>query len=74
MCIGVPGQIIEITGRDGWIDIQGVRQKVNLFLVPEARLGDFVMVHAGAAIQVIAADEAAEVSELLKEMFDDESE
>jgi hydrogenase expression/formation protein HypC len=74
MCIGVPGQIVQIIGHDGVIDIQGVRHKVNLFLVPEATIGDFVMVHAGAAIQIIDAEEAEEVLELLKEMFGDEGE
>lgn len=74
MCIGVPGQIIQITGHDGLINIKGVQQKVNLFLVPDAKIGDFVMVHAGAAIQIIDPEEAEEVLELLREMFGDATE
>lgn len=72
MCIGVPGQIVEMTGDEGVVDIRGVRQKVNLFLVPEAQIGDFVMIHAGAAIQIMDAGAAAEVLELLEEMFGDD--
>lgn len=72
MCIGVPGQIVEMTGDEGVVDIRGVRQKVNLFLVPEAQIGDFVMIHAGAAIQIMDAEAAAEVLELLEEMFGDD--
>ena len=62
MCLGVPGQIIEITEQDdvlrlGRVSFAGVIKGINLSYVPEADSGDWVMVHAGFAIAKV--DEAA---------------
>lgn len=63
MCLAVPGQIIEISNTDslqrtGIIDFSGVRKSVSLAYLPEAQLGDYVIVHAGFAIAVIDEAEA----------------
>lgn len=63
MCLAVPGQIIEVSSADslqrtGIIDFSGVRKQVSLAYLPEAQLGDYVIVHAGFAIAVIDAAEA----------------
>ncbi len=63
MCLAVPGQIIETTAdqpllRNGIIDFAGVRKTVSLAYLPEAQIGDFVIVHAGFAIAVIDQEEA----------------
>ncbi len=63
MCLAVPGQIIEVSSEDslqrtGIIDFSGVRKQVSLAYLPEAQLGDYVIVHAGFAIAVIDAAEA----------------
>jgi hydrogenase expression/formation protein HypC len=65
MCLAVPGQILSTDGDDpltrhGRIDFGGVVKAVNLAYVPEARPGQYVLVHAGFAIAVI--DEAAALS------------
>ncbi len=63
MCLAVPGQIIEVSSADslqrtGVIDFSGVRKQVSLAYLPEAQLGEYVIVHAGFAIAVIDAAEA----------------
>jgi hydrogenase expression/formation protein HypC len=75
MCLAVPGRILSVSGTDpllrsGRVDFAGVVREVNLSCVPEAVVGDYVLVHVGVAISVIAADEAAEVFAYLKEMGD----
>ena len=63
MCLAVPGQVLSIEGSDpltrqGRIAFAGIVKPVNLAYVPEAKLGDYGLVHAGVAITVIDAAEA----------------
>jgi hydrogenase expression/formation protein HypC len=74
MCLAVPGQIIAIkdqndpaTGGVGTVDFQGSRIDVSLAFVPEAKLNDWVLVHAGFALNVLDEQEAAETWQYLKE-------
>jgi len=70
MCLGVPGQIVEIRERDGLrmatVDFGGVRREVCLAYVPEASVGDYVVVHVGFAISVLSETEARATRELLE--------
>jgi hydrogenase expression/formation protein HypC len=64
MCLAVPGEVLEIQGdtaltRTARVAFGGIVRNVHLAYAPEARVGDFVLVHAGIAIAVIDADEAA---------------
>jgi hydrogenase expression/formation protein HypC len=73
MCLAVPGQILETTGDDpyfrtGRVSFSGVVKEVSLACVPEARVGDYVLVHVGMALSVVDPREAAEVFTYLKEM------
>lgn len=75
MCLGVPGQLIEITQtgeltRAGKVNFGGILKEVNLAYVPEANVGDYVIVHVGFAISRVDEDEAKQVFEYLKEMGD----
>ncbi len=63
MCLAVPGRIIEISEadpllRNGRVDFSGVERWISLAYLPEAQLGDYVIVHAGLAIAVIDEQEA----------------
>jgi len=60
--------LVEVEGQSGLAELGGVRRSVRLDLVPEARLGDYVLVHAGYAIQVMDEAAAEETMELLREM------
>ena len=73
MCLAVPGKILSIAGDDplfraGKIDFNGIVKEVNLACVPEATVGDYVIVHVGMAISRLDEDEAAKVFEYLRGM------
>ncbi len=74
MCLGVPGKIIEINTNSGMrmarIDFGGVVQEVCIETVPEAKVGDYTIVHAGFALNILSEDEANATLEALKELSD----
>jgi hydrogenase expression/formation protein HypC len=75
MCLAIPGRIVTIEGEDpllrcGKVDFAGIQKRVNLSYVPEARIGDYVLVHVGFAISTVDEAEAAQVFEYLKAMGD----
>lgn len=75
MCLAVPALICELLdGEQARVDVGGVRKTVSLELVPEARVGDYVIVHVGHAIGVLDHDEALRTLELFRELqaFDNE--
>lgn len=73
MCLAVPGRVLTIDGEDpafrsGHVDFCGVRKTVNLAFTPEAKAGDYVLVHVGFAISRIDETEAAKTFRYLKEI------
>jgi hydrogenase expression/formation protein HypC len=74
MCLSIPGKLIEIvaeldeTFRIGKVDFDGIKKEVNLAMVPEAKVGDYVLVHVGTAISVVDEKEAKETFELIKRL------
>ncbi|MCS7224409.1 MAG: HypC/HybG/HupF family hydrogenase formation chaperone [Armatimonadetes bacterium] len=63
MCLAVPGQIVEILdGEEAMakVNVSGVMRKVSLALVPEAKVGDWVIIHVGFALQILDELEAKE--------------
>jgi hydrogenase expression/formation protein HypC len=73
MCLAVPGKILNIDDesaslRCGRVDFGGVVKQVNLAYVPEASIGDYVLVHVGFAINKIDESEALQVFEYLREI------
>lgn len=68
MCIAIPAEIVSIEGHEGDVDMAGVQRRVSLILTPEAKVGDYVLVHTGYAINVIDKEAAAETLKLLEEM------
>jgi len=67
MCLAVPGVIEELEGEWAKVRVGGVTIQTNVALVPDAALGDYVLVHAGYAIQQLTQEEAEETLELLSE-------
>ena len=70
MCLAIPGQLVDIDdagelSATGWVDFGGLRKRVSLAFVPEARPGDFVLIHAGVAIAIV---DAAAAERLLAEL------
>jgi len=78
MCLGVPGKIVEIYEQAGLqmgkIDFGGVAREVCLAYVPEAKIGDYAVVHVGFALNLLDEEEAQETLALLKEigLFDEQ--
>ncbi|MDV7186225.1 HypC/HybG/HupF family hydrogenase formation chaperone [Lutibacter sp. TH_r2] len=74
MCLSIPGKLVEITSeldevfRTGKVSFDGILKEVSLTLVPEATIGDYVLVHVGAAISTIDEEEAKKTFELLKQL------
>jgi len=73
MCLAVPGKVVSITGddpilRSGVVDFGGIRKEVNLSFVPEADIGDYVLVHVGFALNTIEEEEANRVFRYLDEI------
>ena len=68
MCLAVPGQIVSKEDAVGVVDIRGNRLRAGLALVPEAQVGDWVLIHAGFAITRITPHDAAETNALLAQM------
>ncbi|SYZ73082.1 protein required for maturation of hydrogenases 1 and 3 [Candidatus Zixiibacteriota bacterium] len=73
MCLAIPGKIESITGdeplaRTARVDFGGTIREVNLVCVPEAKVGDYVLVHVGMALSTIDEAEARQVFKYLREM------
>lgn len=73
MCLAIPGNITSISGEDplmrtGKVDFGGILKEVSLAYVPEAKLGDYVIVHVGFALSRVDEEEAKQVFEYLREM------
>jgi hydrogenase expression/formation protein HypC len=73
MCLAVPGKIISIEGSDpllrtGRVDFGGIVKEISLSCVPEAREGDYVLAHAGLALNVVDETEAEKTLDLLREL------
>jgi hydrogenase expression/formation protein HypC len=75
MCLAIPGKVTSIAGSDpllrtGKIDFGGVLKEASLAYVPEAIVGDYVLVHAGFAISRLDEEEAAKVFDYLRQISD----
>ena len=68
MCLAVPALVRKVEGASAVVEVGGVARTVSVTLTPEARAGDYVLVHAGFAIGIVDAVEAQETLRLLGEM------
>ena len=73
MCLAVPGRLLSITGEDplmrtGKVSFGGILKEVNLACVPEVKIGDYVIVHAGLAISILDEEEATRTLEYLQQI------
>jgi hydrogenase expression/formation protein HypC len=78
MCLAIPGKVIEIHEgaewqRSGKVDFGGVVKDVSLALVPEALVGDYVLVHVGMALSIVAEAEAQQVFAYLRQLKPEET-
>lgn len=70
MCWGVPGKIIEIKGKTGIIQIENISKEISLDLLTDVQVGDFVVVHAGYAIEKVKPEDAEFTIKFFKGEYD----
>lgn len=68
MCLGIPSKIISIDGDAAIVSVGGTEVEASLQLLEDAKVGDFVLLHTGFAIEKISDEEAKETLELLKKL------
>ena len=68
MCLAIPALVKSINGYQAEIDIDGVTRQVSIQLTPDVRVGDYVLLHTGYAINIIDETEAQETLKLLREL------
>ena len=73
MCLAVPMKLVERKGNIGIAEISGIKKEVRLDFYPEAETGDYIIIHAGFAIQKLDEKEAEETLLLFKEMLNEMS-
>ena len=70
MCLAVPAKILRIDGAEAEVDFGGIRRVINIQLLPQAQVGDYVLIHTGFAIGIVDEQDALETLELLRQMGD----
>ncbi len=68
MCLAVPAKIVDRNDMMATVEVSGVTRQVSLMLLPGAKVGEYVLIHAGFAIQTVDEEEAKRTLELFKEM------
>jgi len=70
MCLAIPARIVELEGDKAVVDVMGNRFRAKTTLLPEAKLGDLILIHAGFAISLVDEEEAKETWQLIAEIND----
>ena len=70
MCLAIPALIKTIEGKEAEADIGGITRRISLWLTPEAKVGDYVLLHTGYAINILDQEEAEETLKLLQEVVE----
>jgi len=73
MCLAIPALVKSIEGQEAVVEVGGVSRKASIMLTPEAKVGDYVLLHTGYAINVIDQEEAEETLKLFQEMAEAEA-
>jgi hydrogenase expression/formation protein HypC len=70
MCLAIPMRLVERKEMEGTVELDGVRRTISLMLLPEAEVGQHLLIHAGYAIGAVDEDEAMRTLDLLREYAD----
>lgn len=73
MCLAIPALIKKIEGKEAEVEIGGISRRISLWLTPEAKTGDYVLVHTGYAISIVDQEEALETLKMFRQMAEQES-
>lgn len=69
MCLGIPMKVIEKSGNEAVAEAGGIRKNIRLDLLEDVRVGDFVLIHTGYAIEKLDPEAARETLELIKQVY-----
>jgi hydrogenase expression/formation protein HypC len=68
MCLAIPAKVKSIKGDMALVDVSGVEREASVMMTPEVKVGDYIIMHAGFAIQILDVKEAEETLRLLEEI------
>jgi hydrogenase expression/formation protein HypC len=68
MCLGLPAKVLSIDGNKSTVEMMGVASTISIELLENVKVGDFVLVHAGCAIQILDEEEALKTIEIFDEI------
>ncbi len=68
MCLGLPAKVVNIDGNTAEVEMMGVINKISIELLENVQVGDYVLVHAGCAIQIVDEEEAAKTIDIFNEI------
>jgi len=68
MCLAVPMKIVEINGAEGFVESSGLKRKANFSLIKAPKIGEYVLLHAGFAIEKVKENEAKKTLKILREI------
>jgi hydrogenase expression/formation protein HypC len=68
MCLGIPGKIMRLDGKNAVAEILGAERGISIELLENVKIGDYVLIHAGCAIQVVDEEEALDTIKLFNEL------
>ncbi len=68
MCLAVPALIKSIEGKEADVEIGGISRRISLWLTPEAKIGDYVLIHTGYSINIVDPEEAQETIKMFREI------
>lgn len=68
MCLAIPGKVVAIKGTTATLDILGVLREASIELLPDVHVGDYLILHAGCAIEKVNEEEATTAIDLFKEL------
>ncbi len=72
MCLGVPGRIEKLRGREAIVDVGGIKREISVELLPDLKEGDYVIIHAGFAISKIDEEEVEAMLDFWRSLAQDE--
>ncbi|HOO96973.1 MAG TPA: HypC/HybG/HupF family hydrogenase formation chaperone [Caldisericia bacterium] len=71
MCLAIPARLVEKKDNAGVVELGGVRRDIRLDLLPDAKIGDFVLLHTGFAIEIVEEQTAKDMLETIDQAFGD---
>jgi hydrogenase assembly chaperone HypC/HupF len=73
MCLAIPAKVVEKNGESGFVDLGGSRKEIMFTFTPEAKEGDWVLIHTGFALNIISEEDASETLKIFADLAEFEA-